>query len=74
MNSSTTTTAPLPPGFRAYGFLFFMTGAFFHCIDFMGVEDTLEWGAGLGFLGAMILTILFWTKYAINRRVWKYLT
>jgi hypothetical protein len=51
-----------------------MTGAFFHCIDFLGIEETLEWGAGLGFLGAMILTVLFWTKYAINRRVWKYLT
>ena len=63
----------LPKYFRAYGFLFFMAGAFFHCMDFLGVEDTLMWGMGLGFLGAFLLTLYFWVRYAVNRKFWKYI-
>jgi hypothetical protein len=50
-----------------------MAGAFFHCMDFLGVEDTVMWGMGLTFLGALLLSLLLWTRYAINRKVWKYL-
>jgi hypothetical protein len=73
MNSSQQSSFQLPKYFRAYGFLFFMAGAFFHCMDFLGVEDTVMWGMGLTFLGALLLSLLLWTRYAINRKVWKYL-
>ena len=48
-----------------------MCGAFFHCIDFLGVEQTLEWGTGMGFLALSILTIYFWTKYLTRNKDWK---
>ena len=73
MNSSTQTTTEMPKNFRAYGFAFFMAGAFFHCMDFLGVEDTLMWGMGLGFLGAFLLSLYFWTPIAVNRKFWTYL-
>ena len=73
MNSSQQGSFELPKYFRAYGFLFFMAGAFFHCMDFLGVEDTVMWGMGLTFLGALLLSLLLWTRYALNRKVWKYL-
>ena len=74
MTSSKQATAELPKNFRAYGFVFFMAGAFFHCMDFLGVEDTLMWGMGLGFLGAFLLSLFFWGRLAVNRKFWKYLT
>ena len=74
MNNSKQTATELPKNFRAYGFVFFMAGAFFHCMDFLGVEDTLMWGMGLGFLGAFLLSLYFWGRLAASRKVWKYLT
>ena len=73
MNSSTQVTTELPKNFRAFGFAFFMTGACFHCIDFLGAEDTLMWGMGLGFLGALLLSLYFWARIAVNKKFWKYL-
>ena len=73
MNSSKQASTELPKNFRALGFAFFMAGAFFHCMDFLGVEDTLMWGTGLGFLGAFLLSLYFWTRMAVNKKIWKYL-
>lgn len=72
MNDSKQGLFELPSHFRAYGFLFFMAGAFFHCMDFLGVEDTVMWGMGLGFLGAFLLSLYFWTRFAFNKRFWTY--
>ena len=73
MNSSQPASFGLPQYFRAYGFLFFMAGAFFHCMDFLGVEYTIIWGMGLTFLGALLLSVILWSRYAINGKLWKYL-
>ena len=73
MNNSQSTLFELPQYFRSYGFLFFMAGAFFHCMDFLGIEDTVMWGMGLTFLGALLLSLLLWSRYAISRKFWKYL-
>lgn len=73
MNISQQAPFELPKFFRVYGFLFFMAGAFFHCMDFLGVEYTVIWGMGLTFLGALLVSLLLWTRYAINRQIWKYL-
>jgi|TARA_B100000927_G_C16233811_1_gene376529 Na+-translocating ferredoxin:NAD+ oxidoreductase RnfA subunit len=48
-----------------------MCGAFFHCVDFLGVEQTLEWGTGMGFMATIVLTIYFWAKYLTRNKVWK---
>ncbi|AII42996.1 hypothetical protein KR100_06400 [Synechococcus sp. KORDI-100] len=61
----------LPKGFRALGFMFFMCGGFFHCIDFLGVEKTLEWGTGMGFLLTLALTIYFWGSYIARNKSWR---
>ena len=66
------TTSAMPPSFRSLGFFFFLAGATFHCIDFLGVEETLEWGGGLFFLAAIILTIIFWLRFTIKKKVWQY--
>lgn len=58
--------------YRFLGILFFFGGATFHCIDLLGVEKTFAWGAGMVFLGSTILTIIFWIKFAINKRFWTY--
>ena len=58
--------------YRFLGILFFLGGATFHCIDLLGVEDTFAWGTGMVFLGSTILTIIFWIKFAINKRFWTY--
>ena len=73
MNSSQPASFELPQDFRSYGFLFFMAGAFFHCMDFLGVEYTIIWGMGLTFLGALLLSVILWSRYAINGKLWKYL-
>ena len=65
-------TSTLPPSFRSLGFFFFLAGATFHCIDFLGVEETLEWGGGLVFFAAILLTIIFWLRFTIKRKIWKY--
>ena len=59
--------------FRSLGFLFFLCGAYYHCIDFLGTEKTTLWGMGLTFSGLMLATIVFWLRFAIQRRIWKYL-
>ena len=61
----------LPKGFRSLGFVFFMCGAFFHCIDFLGVERTLEWGTGMGFLAAIALTFYFWVNHVVRNKSWR---
>lgn len=61
----------LPRGFRGLGFVFFMCGAFFHCIDFLGVEQTLEWGTGMGFVLALALTLYFWGNYIVRNKSWR---
>ena len=58
--------------YRFLGILFFLGGATFHCIDLLGVENTFAWGAGMVFLGSTILAIIFWIKYAINKKFWTY--
>jgi len=58
--------------YRFLGILFFLGGATFHCIDLLGVEKTFAWGTGMVFLGSTILTIIFWIKFAINKRFWTY--
>ena len=58
--------------YRFLGILFFLGGATFHCIDLLGVEKTFAWGAGMVFLGSTILAIIFWIKFAINKRFWTY--
>ena len=58
--------------YRFIGIIFFLGGATFHCIDLLGVEKTFAWGAGMVFLGSTILTIIFWIKFAINKRFWTY--
>ena len=63
-------TNNLPKAFRGLGFAFFMCGAFFHCIDFLGVEQTLEWGTGMGFIATIVLTVYFWAKYLARNKVW----
>ena len=73
MNSSKQEANGLPKNFRAYGFAFFMAGAFFHCMDFLGVENTLMWGMGLGFLGAFLMSLYFWMRIAVNKKFWRYL-
>ena len=65
-------TSTMPPSFRSLGFFFFLAGATFHCIDFLGVEETLEWGGGLVFLAAILLTIVFWLRFTIKRKIWQY--
>ena len=66
------TTSTMPQNFRSLGFFFFLAGAAFHCIDFLGVEETLEWGGGMVFLAAFILTIVFWLRFTIKKKIWKY--
>ena len=56
--------------FRAIGFALFLCGAFYHCIDFLGTENTTLWSMGLTFLALMIITIGFWLRYAIKRKFW----
>ena len=65
-------TSTLPPSFRSLGLFFFLAGATFHCIDFLGVEETLEWGGGLVFFAAILLTIIFWLRFTIKKKIWKY--
>ena len=65
-------TSTMPPSFRSLGFFFFLAGATFHCIDFLGVEETLEWGGGLVFLAAILLTIVFWLRFTIKKKIWQY--
>ena len=59
--------------FRTLGFLLFLCGAYYHCIDFLGAEKTTLWGMGITFSGLMLATIGFWLRFAIQRRIWKYL-
>ena len=59
--------------FRIWGFLFFLSGAAFHCIDFLGTEKTIEWAMGQFFFAAVTLTTLFWLRKAIKNKVWKFL-
>ena len=73
MNGSKHASFELPRHFRFYGFLFFMAGSFFHTIDFLGVENTVIWGMELTFFGALALSLLLWTRYAVHRRLWKFL-
>ena len=61
----------LPKGFRSLGFIFFMCGAFFHCIDFLGVERTLEWSAGMGLAFTLVLSVYFWATYFARNKVWR---
>ena len=61
----------LPKGFRGLGFIFFMCGAFFHCIDFLGVERTLEWSAGMGLAFTLALSVYFWATYLARNKVWR---
>ena len=42
-------------------------------MDFLGIEYTVIWGMELTFLGALLVSLLLWTRYAINRKIWKYL-
>jgi hypothetical protein len=56
-------------GFRGLCFLFFLSGAFFHCIDFLGVEQTLEWGTGMGFAFLLTLAICFWDNYIVRTKL-----
>jgi len=56
-------------GFRGFCFLFFLFGAFFHCIDFLGVEQTLEWGTGMGFAFLLTLAICFWANYIVRKKL-----
>ncbi len=50
-----------------------MAGSFFHTIDFLGVENTVIWGMELTFFGSLALSLLLWTRYAVHRRIWKFL-
>ena len=38
-----TTLTSSPKRYRAFGILFFLSGATFHCIDLLGVERTFAW-------------------------------
>jgi hypothetical protein len=67
-----TTLTPSPKRYRAFGILFFLSGATFHCIDLLGVERTFAWGTGMVFLASIILTIIFWIRVAINKRFWTF--
>jgi hypothetical protein len=69
----TPTSSTMPQHFRSLGFFFFLSGAAFHCMDFLGVEQTIEWGSGLFFLAAIVLTVIYWARFTIKKRVWKYI-
>ncbi len=58
--------------FRAIGFVFFLFGAYYHCIDFLGVEKTTLWGMGLTFLALMLVSIGLWLRFAVKKRFWTF--
>ena len=58
--------------FRKIGFVLFLCGAYYHCIDFLGSENTNLWGMGLTFLALMLISIGYWFRYALKRKFWRF--
>ena len=58
--------------FRSIGFALFLCGAYYHCIDFLGAENTTLWSMGLTFLAFMLLSIGLWLRFAVKRKFWTF--
>ena len=58
--------------FRSVGFVLFLCGAYYHCVDFLGAENTTLWSMGMTFLAFMLLSIGLWLRFAVKRRFWKF--
>ena len=58
--------------FRTIGFILFLCGGYYHCIDFLGTEKTSLWVMGMTFLALMLVSIGLWIRYALRKRFWTF--
>ena len=58
--------------FRTIGFILFLCGGYYHCIDFLGTEKTSLWVMGMTFLSLMLVSIGIWIRFAVRKRFWTY--
>ena len=63
----------LAPRSLALAFIFFM-GSAFHCLDWLGVERTVEWGMGMVFAFAMMISLVFWYKKLVRLNILKFIS